>query len=360
MGFASQWVAAAPAPETLPSGEQVTAGAANIGRDGRVMTITQKTERLITEWQDFSIGRDAHVEFVQPGVDSSALNRVVGSKPSEIFGSLSANGQVVLVNQAGIHFGNGSQINAGSLVASTLDIADEDFLADQMRFAGSGAGTITADGEINVAEGGYVAMVAPTIEQRGTIEAPSGNVALAAAEAVELTLGNTGLVSFKVERGAYDAAIDNAGVIDVGDGAVVLTAEGFDELTRGAVNNSGTIEASGLTAEGGRIVLEADGQITHSGRIAADSQTDDGGRITVEADDIHLQAGSQISAQGATGGGDVLVGGDWQGGANEERRVLDSANAMAEATTVKMDAGATIDASGTDTGDGGRHGGVVE
>ncbi|MBS3786380.1 MAG: filamentous hemagglutinin N-terminal domain-containing protein, partial [Gammaproteobacteria bacterium] len=260
-GLASQWGKAAPAPDTLPGGERVTAGNATIARNGQVMTITQGSDRLITEWQNFSIGQDAHVEFVQPGADSAALNRVVGGRPSQIFGSLSANGQVALINQAGIHFASGSRIDAGSLVASTLDIADADFLADRMRFAGGSGAGIVAEGEINIAEGGYLALVAPTIEHRGTIEAPAGTVAMAAAQAVELTLGDTGLVSFKVEKGALDAAIDNGGVIQVADGAVIMTAQGMDELTRGAVNHTGKIEASGLSAEGGRIVLKSDGHL---------------------------------------------------------------------------------------------------
>ncbi|MEX0374847.1 two-partner secretion domain-containing protein, partial [Spiribacter pallidus] len=362
LGLAGQWAKAAPAAGELPQGERITAGDATIGRDGRVMTITQRSDRLITEWQGFSIGREAHVEFIQPGRESAALNRVTSGRPSEIFGSLSANGQVLLVNQAGIHFASGSRVDAGSLVASTLAIADEDFLADRLRFAGGSQAGIVAEGEINVAEGGHLALVAPTIEQRGHIEAPSGGVALAAAEAVELTLGDTGLVSMKVERGALDAAIDNGGVIEVGDGAVVMTAEGMDELTRGVVNNTGTIEASGLSAEGGRIVLEADGAVNNTGRLAAGSEQGAGGEIridagtvseingtldvsstaaggglvTVEADHIRLGGATMVDATGATGGGDVLIGGDWQGGDHAEYRVFNDPEALREAVSVDM------------------------
>ena len=91
-GFGTPWAKAAPASDTLPNGERVTAGEAKMVRDGRTMTISQSTDRLITHWQDFSIGAEARVEFVQPSSSSAALNRVTGGKPSEIFGSLSANG----------------------------------------------------------------------------------------------------------------------------------------------------------------------------------------------------------------------------------------------------------------------------
>ena len=47
--------------------------------------------------------------------------------PSQIFGSLSANGRVFLVNPSGILFGPGAQVSVGALVASTLSITDDDF-----------------------------------------------------------------------------------------------------------------------------------------------------------------------------------------------------------------------------------------
>ena len=89
------------------------------------MNITQTGQRGLIEWQSFSIGAGARVNIVQPGAQSVLVNRVTpGNAPaSEIYGQLSSNGRVFLVNPAGITFGAGAQVNVGSLVATTLDLA---------------------------------------------------------------------------------------------------------------------------------------------------------------------------------------------------------------------------------------------
>ncbi|MEX0448647.1 YDG domain-containing protein [Spiribacter sp. 221] len=344
---------AQPLADQLPEGGTVTHGSAAMERTPGALTIRQGSERLITEWQEFSIGRDARVEFIQPSADSAALNRVVGVRPSEIHGSLTANGEVLIINPAGIHFASGSTIDVGALTASTLNLSDADFLAGNRRFAGTGAGAITAEGEIKIGRDGWLTFVAPLIEHRGNITAPSGQVSMAAGEAVELALDADGLVSLKVTQGAIDAAIENGGAIEVGDGAVLLNARGMDELTRAVVNNTGYIEADGLDTDGGRIRLTSSGDVNNSGTLSADSRDGAGGRIVVEGDAITLGEDSVATATGAASGGDILVGGDWQGGANDQRRVFEDPDAVREATTVTMDSGARIDASATGNGDGG-------
>ena len=90
------------------------------------MTITQDSQKVVLNWQTFNIGRDASVTFKQPNATAVALNRVIGnnSKPSEILGSLKANGQIYLLNQNGIIFGQGAVVDTHTLVASTLDISE--------------------------------------------------------------------------------------------------------------------------------------------------------------------------------------------------------------------------------------------
>ena len=62
------------------------------------LTVNQNTDKLITNWSSFNIGKDATVQFVQPSSTSSALNRVTSSDPSYIFGTLQANGKIILIN----------------------------------------------------------------------------------------------------------------------------------------------------------------------------------------------------------------------------------------------------------------------
>ncbi|MDR0241438.1 MAG: filamentous hemagglutinin N-terminal domain-containing protein, partial [Burkholderia sp.] len=90
--------AALPA-HALPTGEAITSGKADIVRsdDGKSMSINQHTDKLITNWQDFSVANGERVSFQQPGSQSIALNRVLGSNGSQIHGSIDANGKVFLV-----------------------------------------------------------------------------------------------------------------------------------------------------------------------------------------------------------------------------------------------------------------------
>ena len=147
----------------LPTGGAVSAGAASITGGPGTTTIGQATQNVAINWQGFSIGQGEAVRFVQPNSSAVALNRVVGSDPSSILGSLSANGKVFLVNPNGILFGIGAQVNVGGLVASTLNISDADFMAGRHKFAGAGNGTVVNQGSITAADGGYVALLGASV-----------------------------------------------------------------------------------------------------------------------------------------------------------------------------------------------------
>jgi len=301
---------------TLPTGANITAGSATISTTGTNMLIQQQTDKLITNWTNFDIGSSASVTFDQPSSSSIALNRISAQNPTQIFGQLNANGHVMLVNSSGIVFSQGSQINLGAITASTLDINDDDFLSDNFRFTGS-TGEILNQGSITTMSGGRVAFIAQKVKNQGDIKTPDGITALIAASDVTLDLSGDGTIGIDITQGAIDALVENGQLIKADNGAVLLSARALDTLTRSAVNNTGVIEATSITKKGGRIILEGD--------------------------DIHLTSTSDIDASGATGGGEVLVGGDWQG-----------AGDMHQATTVTMDSGATIDANATDNGDGGK------
>jgi filamentous hemagglutinin family protein len=126
----------------LPAGMTVGAGQVTATRpSAQSLVLNQSTDKAILNWQSFGIAAGEAVRFVQPGAGSVALNRVTSGDPSAIFGSLSANGQIFLVNPAGILFAPGAQVNAGSIVASTLSLSNSDFLAGRYQFGGtSGAG----------------------------------------------------------------------------------------------------------------------------------------------------------------------------------------------------------------------------
>ncbi len=304
-----------PALAQVPQGGQIVGGSGRIETSGSGLTVFQTSPTLSTQWSSFSIGTANSVTFVQPSTSSVALNRVLGNDVSVIQGQLTANGQVFLLNPNGVLFTPTSQVNVGALVASTLDLADADFAAGRYHLSGGSTAAVVQQGSVRTAPGGTVALVAARVVNEGLIDAPQGQVLVGAGQEVVLDLG--GPVQLRVEQGALDAQIANGGAIRAEGGVIHLSARAVDALSRSVINQRGLVEASSLSERGGRIVLEAD--------------------------DITLAQGSRTLATGAAGGGTVLVGGDWQG-----------QGTLRQAHTVTMEAGAHIDVSATEQGDGGR------
>ncbi|MET1536227.1 GLUG motif-containing protein [Burkholderia sola] len=254
----------------LPSGENITAGKADIQRDadGKSMRINQHTDKLITNWNDFSIAGNERVSFHQPGKTSIALNRVVGNNGSQIHGQLDANGKVFLVNPNGVLFGSGAQINVGGLVASTQNIADADFLAGNYRFSGNSTASIVNDGHITAADGGSVALLGARVSNNGVIQAKMGRIALGAGNTFKVNFDGNDLLSLQVEGGAVDAQATNGGLLKADGGEVLMTARAAGNLLNAVVNNTGTIEAKGLASHAGKITLDG-GTVKVAGKLDA-------------------------------------------------------------------------------------------
>lgn len=101
----------------LPTGGEVQSGTAEIKQNGSEMNINQGSDRVAIDWTNFDIAHGETVNFNQPGADSIALNRVIGNDVSQIYGSLTANGQVFLINPNGVLFGKGASVDVGGLYA---------------------------------------------------------------------------------------------------------------------------------------------------------------------------------------------------------------------------------------------------
>ena len=316
------------ATTALPMGGSVVAGAASISQSGVNMVIDQSSQRAVINWQSFNVGQDARVHFNNAG--GATLNRVTGSEASTILGRITAPGQVLISNGNGVFFGRGATVDVGSLVATTHSISDAAFMAGgNLRFERNGStASVVNEGELSASLQGYVALLAPEVRNSGVIVASKGTVALAAGEVITLQLNaQDQLQGVVVDAGDWKALVDNRHVVEAEGGLVILSARALQSVQGGVVRHSGSISASSLNAVGGRILLTGD--------------------------DITLAAGSSTTATGASGGGQVLVGGDWQGGANAERRVFADPNALHQASKVSMAAGASIDASAAANGQGG-------
>ncbi|EAS1911813.1 filamentous hemagglutinin N-terminal domain-containing protein [Salmonella enterica] len=331
----------------LPTGGQIVGGQGSISTSGNQMTIHQQTQNMATNWHSFDIGKNNTVQFVQPNSSSVALNRVTGASGSQIMGTLKANGQVFILNPNGVLFGKNARVDVGGLVAATKNISTTDFMKGQYTLNGSGnpGAQVVNQGSLTTSKGGYIVLAGERVSNSGTVTTPSGKTILAAGKTVTLQLDNGGLTSVSVNGSVVNALVENQGLISATNGQVYLTAKGQDMLLNTVVNNSGTVEAKGLANRGGEIVLNGgdSGVVSQSGHLLADSQTGQGGKITLEGQNIHLAGGSLTTATGKTGGGEVYVGGGWQGQDSH----------IKNASKVVMDKTATVDVSATENGNGG-------
>ena len=334
----------------LPRGGSVAYGGVAIGQPAaNQLQIQQSSQTAIVNWQGFSIGQGGRVDISQPGADSVILNRVTGNTPSTIAGQLNANGQVYLVNPNGIAITPTGTVQAGAFVASTLDIADEDFKAGRRAFRGNGqSAAVTNAGRIEIGRGGYAALLGGQVENSGTLSVPLGRVGLGAGERATLDLSGDGFLQVAVPSrndGSGEALIRHSGRIDAPGGRVVMQAATAREAARNAINLSGIVEARTVSGRSGAIVLGGGegGAVTVSGRLDASASRRrsaapaQGGSITVTGDRIRL-AGARVSADGTAGGGRIRIGGDYQGGGTLQRASTTSVDA---ATTISADAGRT-------------------
>ena len=337
-----------------PTGATVVAGQVQVTQPNAQTTlITQGSDKAILSWRSFSIGAGETVRFQQPDSSSVALNRVTTATPSEIFGRLSANGKVFLVNPSGVLFGKGASVDVGSLVASTLNIDDGDFLAGRYAFAGSAdAGAVRNDGVLAAAERGTIALLGAQVSNSGTISARLGTVGLAAGGKVSLDFHGDGLTRIVVDAAGINALVENGGAVIADGGQVTMTARALDALAATVVRQNGVVQANTLVERDGRIFLDGgDGALSMAGKLDATGLAPGqrGGEVTLLGRDITLAAGARIDVRGDAGGGTVLAGGDQQGG-----NPLGGTPLVPHAASTTMAAGASIRADALGSGDGGK------
>lgn len=271
------------AGNALPSGGHVTSGQAQIRQNGARMDVVQGSQKAIINWQNYSIGANAHVDYQQPNANSIALNRVTSGEASVIAGKLTANGQVFLVNPNGVLFAKGAQVDVGAMAASTMNISDADFRDGHYHFKREGGGAgIVNQGDIHAKEGGYVALLAPNVSNEGLVQARLGTVALAGGDGAKLELDEGKLVNVQVDPATVNTLIENKQLIRADGGRVIMTASAADQLRGSAINNSGVVEAKSLVHRGGTIELIGD-EVANSGTLDASATENTRGAVSSSA-----------------------------------------------------------------------------
>jgi filamentous hemagglutinin family protein len=373
----------------MPTGNWLGSGQATHAYSGNTLTINQTSNRAILNWQSFNIGRDGAVRFNQPGSSAAALNRIFDANPSVIQGQLTANGQIYLINQSGIIFGQGAQVNVGALVASTLDITDELFERGLLSADGSAAAfafrgdagqylsslvRVEAGADLRTTTGGRILVFAPRVENAGSIHTPEGQAILAAGSKIYLAAPqDTSLRGLLVEvdsdTGGADPTVNT--VINQALGKIVAE-RGNITLAALAVNQSGRVSATTsvnlngsvrllardtvvavndpgagvvvpAATRGGTLVL-GEGSLTEvlpeiaDGRTILDEQTFTPSSVTLTGRTVHLRRNARV----AVPGGGVAVT------AQSGQEFQLPGSGPVEGVRVYFEPGAVIDVSGSE------------
>ncbi len=334
----------APQINALPSLKNIVQGVSSLEYpDGSQLIVHQDEANAIIDWDSFDIGVDAWVHFDQEGNSSwKALNRIYDQDPSRIYGRLTADGHVYLINQNGMFFSPGSKVNVGSLVASSLNISDEDFIAGTKSFVRenfidpeselNGEGVVSNHGTISVDDSGSVFLLGSIVENDGEISAYLGWVALAAGSSVDIyqeesndiinsvvsvedggdaynytdgvisaDLGQVGMYGKTVtQQGIISSvtAVRKSGRIELFASEKVVLSE--DSLTVTPISDSDEEVSSTFPFSGGEIIIDGLGddqklrRIEHYGTISSPS-----GTVSLNAQErIYLEEGSVIDVSG--------------------------------------------------------------
>ncbi len=341
-----------------PTGGKVVAGSASIQQKAPgQLDIIQNSHKAVIDWRGFSIARGEHTRFHQPSRSAIALNRVRGGQRSLIDGRLTANGNVWLINPNGLLFGKGAQVNVGGLMATTSGITNEDFMAGRYAFdkpTDNIDAAIVNQGQIEVTDGGSLVLAGSHVNNEGSIKAKLGHVVLASGVTFTMDFHGDGLLQFDIGEPVQAVADDqsealvfNSGKITVDGGIVEMTAKTRNTMIDRVINMEGVIQAKAVNVDGGIIILSGDelGAVTVSGTldVSGKEQGQVGGVAKVLGEKVGLLDGAEIDATGDAGGGEVLVGGNFQGKGPEPN---------AKRTLISDDV--TIKADALNTGDGGR------
>ena len=328
----------------LPSNAVVDIGHAEFvtSNNNTTLDINQTTSTLKASYNSFNIGANETVNLNQQA-GFKAMFIVTGNDASQIQGKFNVSNMLLFVNPNGVYFASGSEVNVGSVIFSTLKISDDDFLAGNYKFTGTNnMGSIVNHGVIKAKDEGYIVLLGKTVDNSGTLVASNGSVVLGSAKEATLDFFGNGLVKAKLSGDALEATIKNSGKISADGGFVQMATN----ARSAAINISGIVEANQLVERDGVIRLEGgdNAKVQVTGQLIAKGQNTTGGTIEVTGEQVALLNGAVLDASGDTGGGKVLVGGDYQG----------KNDAVYNARTTYIAQGATIKADALQQGNGGK------
>ncbi len=285
----------------LPTGFTVQSGNATISVNGSQFTINAGNNAQLN-WSTFNLANGESAIFNQPSSSSIVWNRVNDPHPSQIYGSIQANGVVVLLNSSGFYFGPNSFVSAAGLVVSTANCVPPQNAGGSWEFNGPPPlASIVNFGTIKIGNNGSAFLIADKVENYGNVEAPGGTVGFAAGQTVTLSERPDGR-GMSMNVTLPKGSVNNYGNIIADSGVVALNAK--------VVNQDGLIQANSVRNQNGVIELVAsdelnlgaDSKLIAHGDDSANSSA--GGKITLKSENTFSDAnGSLLSTRGSSAGG---------------------------------------------------------
>ena len=290
----------------------ISQGMATFTPSGSQLTITAANNTYIN-WTSFNIDAGETTTFVQPSSSSLVWNHIGDANPSQIFGTLNANGYVVLQNQSGFYIGGKASISAHGLIMTTTPTPMPNLSSGGAWSFNTPppAANIINYGQINITGGGSAFLIASDIENRsgidnqnnnsvGTISAPGGKIGLYAGEKVLVSTSPDGR-GLSTEVTLPEGMVNNQGQLTADGGSIALNAQ--------TVNQGGLIQANSAQNVNGTIELVASDAVNLNANSAVSAQgdstgTSSGGSVTIQSGNTFSdQAGSIINVSGGAQGG---------------------------------------------------------
>ena len=338
------FLAAAAKSIASPQGLVVAKGDVTLNSNSAESFTISASDQAILNWSDFSIDLNERVEFIQPSFDAIAINRVIEPNPSRIFGQLSSNGKLILVNPHGVFVGKEAIIDTGSWIASTLDLNSDVFLkTEELEFEGNSENGLINEGSI-LARTGDLFLVGKNVQNKGKLIAAGQLVGMMGANSLKLGKGGLFVRYYGEESDSQnpyanafsvvEGEISNSGgkIYVLGETVGISATASLDvsheyhpgEIFIGGdfqgknsnlanahwtfVEKGASIRADALSdGNGGRIIIWSDGDTVFQGGISARGWgTGIGGFAEVSGKrELHYEGDAHL--QGANGHGGTLL-----------------------------------------------------
>ncbi len=328
--FACSFTLAISSAQANPQGAQVAAGTASVTSPAtNTVQINQSSDKAIINWQSFNINKNETTRFMQPGTDSITLNRINPVQGvSQIYGNLSANGRIILVNGAGVFFGPTASVNVASLIASTADLSDANFLSGKYIFnqPSQYSGAIVNQGTLIAKKHGLIALVGQGVSNEGYIEANMGAVILASGNRFTIGLnGRNSLIHFTIDEQTASRAndvngdplrdaVNHSGTIIADGGKVIIAAKTAENIVDHAINMQGIIQANTVNQVDGQIILSGGdtGLVEVKGELSAKGKAmnQEGGKVSVSGEYLQFEDQALVDVSGENGGGVIRLAGN--------------------------------------------------